>query len=249
MKKIAVVEDNPDNRLLVRVILEPLYEVSEYEDGPAALEGLEREKPDLLLLDISLPEMDGTEVLRRIRAIPQLHDLPVIALTAHAMSGEREKYLGLGFDDYLTKPIVDESLLLEAIRRQLPDTQAVPAGSGSETGSTDSDALDRLRKLGGDPFAAEMIGLFLEYTTQKIAEGRKAQAAGDLAGVQKAMHPIKSSAGNVGAGQVQTLATRIEDLAKNGQGETLGGLLAEMERTFGALKPQFEQIQQSLSKK
>jgi two-component system cell cycle response regulator DivK len=119
MKKIAVVEDNPDNRLLVQVILEPLYEVVEYETGFAALEGLPKEKPDLVLLDISLPEMDGAEVLRRIRADAQLRTLPVIALTAHAMSGDREKFIRAGFNDYVTKPIVDENVLLDAIRRLL----------------------------------------------------------------------------------------------------------------------------------
>ena len=120
MKKIAVVEDNPDNRLLVRVILESLYEVVEYETGFAALDGLPREKPDLVLLDVSLPEMDGTEVLRRMRADTQLQALPVIALTAHAMAGDREKFLGAGFNDYVTKPIVDETILLGAIQRLLP---------------------------------------------------------------------------------------------------------------------------------
>ena len=125
MKKIALVEDNPDNRLLVRVILESLYEVTEYETGFAALQGLQKEKPELLLLDVSLPEMDGTEVLRRIRADAGLRDLPVIALTAHAMSGDREKYLAAGFDEYVTKPIVDETLLLDAIKRLLPGEQPV----------------------------------------------------------------------------------------------------------------------------
>lgn len=118
-KKIMVVEDNPDNRLLVQVILESLYDVTEYESGFTALEALQKEKPDLVLLDVSLPEMDGTEVLRRIRADARLCDLPVIALTAHAMAGDREKYLGAGFDDYVTKPIVDESVLLDAITRLL----------------------------------------------------------------------------------------------------------------------------------
>jgi len=77
------------------------------------------------LLDVSLPEMDGTEVLRRIRADAGLRDLPVIALTAHAMSGDREKYLAAGFDEYVTKPIVDETLLLDAIKRLLPGDQTV----------------------------------------------------------------------------------------------------------------------------
>jgi two-component system, cell cycle response regulator DivK len=119
MKRIAVIEDNPDNRLLVRVILDPLYQITDYESGGAALEGMRHQKPDLVLLDVSLPEMDGTEVLARIRADDLLRVLPVVALTAHAMAGDREKFLAAGFDDYVTKPIVDETLLLGAIQRLL----------------------------------------------------------------------------------------------------------------------------------
>jgi two-component system sensor histidine kinase/response regulator len=117
--KVAVVEDNPDNRLLVQALLEDLYDLTEFETGAAALEGLVEADPDLVLLDISLPEMDGTDVLRWIRDQDELKDLPVLALTAHAMAGDREKYLSAGFNDYLTKPILDESLLLETIARWL----------------------------------------------------------------------------------------------------------------------------------
>ncbi len=120
MRTIAVVEDNPDNRLLVQAILEDSYRVVEYENGADALAGMAQEVPDLVLLDISLPGMDGTEVLKRIREDVKLARLPVIAVTAHAMSGDRERFLAEGFDDYLTKPIVDEELLLEAIARRLP---------------------------------------------------------------------------------------------------------------------------------
>ncbi len=134
MKQIALIEDNPDNRLLVRVILEPLYQVTDYESGGAALARLRQEKPDLVLLDISLPEMDGTEVLRRIRADASLRGLPVIALTAHAMAGDREKTLALGFDDYVTKPIEDETLLLRAIEKLLSGGAAPGAAVGNAVG-------------------------------------------------------------------------------------------------------------------
>ena len=117
--KIAVVEDNPDNRMLVQALLEDRYEISEYETGVEAVEGLGSNVPDLILLDISLPEMDGTEVLAWIRRQDELKDLPVIALTAHAMAGDRDKYLAAGFNDYVTKPIVDEDVLIEAIERCL----------------------------------------------------------------------------------------------------------------------------------
>ena len=117
--KIAVVEDNLDNRLLVQAILEDQYEISEYETGKEVLDGLADNIPDLVLLDISLPGMDGTEVLRWVRSQELLSELPVIALTAHAMSGDREKYLEMGFDEYVTKPIVDEEVLVGAIERLL----------------------------------------------------------------------------------------------------------------------------------
>ncbi len=117
--KIAVVEDNLDNRLLVQAILEDRYEISEYENGMEVLDGLADDIPDLVLLDISLPGMDGTEVLEWVRSQDQLSSLPVIALTGHAMSGDREKYLEMGFDEYVTKPIVDEDVLMGAIERLL----------------------------------------------------------------------------------------------------------------------------------
>ena len=117
--KIAVVEDNLDNRLLLQAILEDEYEISEYESGMEVVEGLADDIPDLVLLDISLPGMDGTEVLEWVRAHDKLKNLPVIALTAHAMAGDREKYLEMGFDEYVTKPIVDEDVLVGAIQRLL----------------------------------------------------------------------------------------------------------------------------------
>ena len=120
--RIAVVEDNPDNRLLVQALLEDRFEIIEFETGVEAVAGLRDARPDLVLLDISLPEMDGTEVLAWIRAQDDLKGLPVIALTAHAMAGDRERYLSVGFDDYLTKPIVDEAVLFESIERCLATT-------------------------------------------------------------------------------------------------------------------------------
>jgi len=272
MKKIVVIEDNPDNRLLVRVMLEPLYEVVEYETGFAALEGLPKELPDVVLLDISLPEMDGGEVLRRLRADPTLRHLPVIALTAHAMAGDREKYLAAGFDDYVTKPIVDERVLLGAIDRllsrvgqasRLPPERLtlIPDGASKAPGTAggtptpltqqgsqprpDPDntieaAVERLRGLGGNAFVAEMINLFLEYAQTKIAEARKANSVGDRTGVAKAIHPLRSSAGNVGAVRVQELAARLETAAGTEPITELTRLLNELEAGFAEIKPALE---------
>lgn len=119
MKRIALVEDNDDNRALIAALLEDDFTLDEYPDGPCALEGMEHDRPDLVLLDISLPGMDGTDVLASLRQREHLRGIPIVALTAHAMRGDRERLLSLGFDDYVSKPIVDEDLLLGTIRRLL----------------------------------------------------------------------------------------------------------------------------------
>lgn len=119
MAHLAIVEDNADNRLLLQAILGDQFELVEYENGADALNGFAKSRPDLVLLDISLPGMDGKEILQRIRRDEALRHLPVIALTAHAMSGDREKFLAAGFDDYITKPIVDETQLFASIERLL----------------------------------------------------------------------------------------------------------------------------------
>ncbi len=112
MPRILLVEDNENNRdMLSRRLQRKGYEVLLAEDGRQALEVAEAEKPDLVLMDMSLPEIDGWEATRRLKANPVTAGTPVIALTAHAMSGDREKALEAGCDDYDTKPVDLASLL------------------------------------------------------------------------------------------------------------------------------------------
>jgi two-component system, cell cycle response regulator DivK len=116
---VAVVEDNADNRLLVRAIIGDAYDVREFTSGDEALDAFARAAPDVVLLDISLPGLSGLEVLARLRADARLARVPVVALTAHAMDGDRQRYLAAGFDGYVSKPILDETVLLDAIARAL----------------------------------------------------------------------------------------------------------------------------------
>lgn len=120
MKKILIVEDVEFNRDLVVQLLEDDYMILTAADGEAGVELAERERPDLILMDLSLPGVDGWEATRRIKANEALKNIPIIALTAHAMRGDAEKARACGCNDYLSKPI-DEDLLFEKLRQFLVD--------------------------------------------------------------------------------------------------------------------------------
>ncbi len=117
MKRVAIVEDNPDNLMLAQAILGSTFDIISFENGPDALAALPEAGVDLVLLDISLPRMDGVAVLEAIRQDERIKDLPVIALTAHAMVGDRERYMQKGFDEYFTKPIIDFNALISLVQR------------------------------------------------------------------------------------------------------------------------------------
>jgi len=105
-KKILIVDDNQDSRELVAKVLKNKgYQTTEAADGEEALERAVSEKPDLILLDISIPKIDGYEVARRLKSQEEFRDVPIIALTAHAMKGNREKVIVEGFEGYISKPI------------------------------------------------------------------------------------------------------------------------------------------------
>ena len=118
MRKILIVEDVEYNRDLLVQILEDDYEVLTATDGASGIEAATRERPDLILMDLSLPGVDGWEATRRLKAQPETEAIPVIALTAHAMQGDEERARACGCDDYLTKPI-DEDQLFAKLGRHL----------------------------------------------------------------------------------------------------------------------------------
>lgn len=106
MAKIVLVEDNEDNRdMLSRRLIRKGYEVLIAVNGEEAVELVKKEQPALVLMDISLPVMDGFEATRRLKSLDDTKSIPIVALTAHAMSGDREKAIDAGCDDYDVKPV------------------------------------------------------------------------------------------------------------------------------------------------
>ena len=117
MKKVLIAEDNPINRELLREILEAHhYEVAEASDGREALAKIVDIGPDVVLLDINMPIMDGFATLKRLKEDPRFSRLPVLAVTAYAMKDDQERILAAGFSSYLSKPINSAALLREVQR-------------------------------------------------------------------------------------------------------------------------------------
>jgi two-component system cell cycle response regulator DivK len=119
-KRILVVEDQEDNRQIIRDMLTVAdYELIEAENGVEALAAVAKQRPDLILMDIQLPIMDGYETTRRIKADAALNSIPIIAVTSYALSGDEEKARAAGCDDFVTKPYSPRQLLAK-IRQYLP---------------------------------------------------------------------------------------------------------------------------------
>ena len=119
-RRILVVEDQEDNRRILRDLLTSAgYEIIQAENGEEALAAAARERPDLILMDIQLPVLDGYEATRRIKADPALRAIPVIAVTSYALSGDEDKARAAGCDAYVTKPFSPRALLGK-IREYVP---------------------------------------------------------------------------------------------------------------------------------
>ena len=118
-KKILIVEDNKKNRMLIMdILLYHGYEVIEAENGAVAIVKVKEQRPDLILMDIQMPVMDGMAAAKIIKADPETKGIPMIALTSFAMKGDRERFLEAGFDDHIAKPI-DTRKLPEMVKRYL----------------------------------------------------------------------------------------------------------------------------------
>jgi CheY-like chemotaxis protein len=133
MARILVIEDNPSNMALMVYLLKAFgHMTDEAEGGEAGLAAARREPPDLVLCDLQMPGMDGFEVARQLKADPALCAVPVVAVTAYAMVGDREKVLAAGFNGYITKPISPERFV-EQVETFLPPE---PRSGASHTDNT-----------------------------------------------------------------------------------------------------------------
>jgi GAF domain-containing protein/DNA-binding response OmpR family regulator len=242
--RILVAEDNVVNQRLALRLLEKLgYRADVAANGLEALEALERQPYDLVLMDVQMPEMDGVEATRRILERWSDGERPwVVAMTAEVMQGDREGFLAAGMNDYVAKPIRPQELVA-AIRRT-PSRAGARSAADGDNGrpAVDAAVLDRLAEsMGGDDaFVAELIDQFVADSPALVAAARKGLEAGNPEEVRRAAHTLKSNAATFGANELADRSRSLEMAAKAGE---LGGgqayldaVAEELQRVHGALR-------------
>ena len=238
--RILLVDDNPINQELACDLLEGAgIVVTVAGDGREALAALESGRFDAVLMDCQMPVMDGYEATRALRLRPGMAHLPVIAMTANAMAGERDKVLAAGMNDYVAKPIQVDELFATLARWVRPQ----PARTGEEVAQTlpTLDKAAALATMGGDEeFYQRLLGMFREREAGFEMRFREARSQGDAEAAIRCAHDLKSVAGSLGMAALQRAAQALElALAaahEKGTGEaSIEPLLAEVNRQLGSL--------------
>jgi len=231
--RILLAEDNVVNQEVAATMLRKRgHDVDVVGDGRAAVAAAARQRYDVVLMDIQMPEMDGFEATRHIRATATGRDLPIIALTAHALSGEREKCLAQGMSDYLTKPFKGHDLFAIVEGRAGAATPAMPQPlAPTQEAPVDLEAFRReMREAGVEEAVEAILDTFVQSASERVAALTLALAAGAAPDIRRAAHAFKSSAGTIGAKRLAALLHQLEAAAEAGdveQARSLGHRFAE----------------------
>lgn len=252
---ILVAEDNPTNRIVVTKQLDQLgFALETVDDGAQALEAVRTGRYGLLLTDCFMPEVDGYELTRRIRADERDGGprLPVIALTASALAGEAERCFAAGMDDYLSKPVTMANLhrvvarwlpaALPLRRPAGPCPESRPAAAGAPSGGAD-DVLDLAHvrdTFGSLEGAAELLGYFVETTEPTVGQVLSALASGDAEEARRTAHSVAGAARTAGAVELARLASAVEVAAA-------GGDLATARSHDAALRDAFRRVRDRIA--
>ncbi len=244
---ILVAEDNPVNQLVAVKLLEKLgCRADVVGNGSEALAALQRIPYDLVLMDCQMPEMDGFEAAGRIRSggagQNRIHT-PIVAMTARAMQGDREKCIASGMDDYISKP-VDPLALTRVLHRLLgragdsidDRAGAVPLPEPERVAPVFDKKVLEERLMGDAEVIAHIIDVFLEDTPQRIETLKGCAARSDLDGAGRAAHSIKGAAAGIGGEALRRAALEIEKAGREGNAEGLAVMAMGLEERFEELR-------------
>ena len=250
--RILLAEDNITNQQVALGILKKLgLRADAVANGAEALKALETLPYDLVLMDVQMPEMDGFEATRQIRdprsAVPD-HRIPIIAMTAHAMQGDRERCLQAGMNDYVAKPVSPRALS-EALDKWLPQGSAATtdpepgtpkAAASKPAREPETLVFDRAgmmsRVMEDEDLAKEIVAMFLEDIPQQIATLRSDLESGDARGAERQAHSIKGASATVGGECLRAVAAEMEKAGRDGDLRAVAGHLAELDAEFDRLR-------------
>jgi two-component system sensor histidine kinase/response regulator len=211
-----VAEDNPVNSRVALLLLERLgYAADLAANGREVLELLQRGSYGLILMDCQMPAMDGYEATAAIRRQEGgLRRIPIVAMTANAMAGDRERCIAAGMDDYLSKPI-ERAKLAEILAKWVPLRPAAPSPADQD--------------LAPGASRRELTALFLEDAPARLVELEAAFSQGDRDALRRAAHQLKGTAATVGAADVARSAADLERAAGGSPLESVSDLLAALQ--------------------
>ena len=242
--RVLLAEDNEINRQVATELLHQAgLVVTTVENGREAVAAVAAGAYDVVLMDIQMPEMDGLEATGRIRASgkPGVSELPIIAMTAHALSGDREKSLESGMNDHVTKPISPEALFGALVRWIKPGKRQAPAAQERADFVPQADDLPLaglpglsvklgLSRVGGNrKLYRQLLSKFGTAYAAVAADMRQSLDAGDDKAAARLAHTMKSVAGNIGAEDLSRTAGELERAIKAGQDQAVRALLADFD--------------------
>jgi signal transduction histidine kinase/DNA-binding response OmpR family regulator/HPt (histidine-containing phosphotransfer) domain-containing protein len=242
-KKVLLVEDNEINREVARELLTLAgLEVVEAINGYKALDAIAAQRFDAVLMDVQMPELDGVETVKAIRAQEHLKALPVIAMTAHAMLGDRERFLDCGMSDYIAKPIDEEQLLtvlsrwihVESETKQQDAPAAAPPLPEVLPGLNVGDGIRRTS--GNIDLYRRLIAEFRRDLLGTLPKIRQAIEESDMARAHDLLHTLKGSAATMGAKQIAQEAATLESWIRRGVPVVLGDLAAAIDETTESIE-------------
>lgn len=229
---ILLAEDDLISRRLIKTLIEKTgHKVSVVDNGKKAFEEFIKNKYDVILMDIQMPQLDGLQATKKIREEEKKTNripITIIAVTAHAMSGDREKCINAGMDDYITKPI-EEKVLIEKITQLRKKNKELKIFN-----------MERLNKLLENPTdIKEIISDFLNYSPDQLKKVLQAHKKTDYLELKNAIHKLKGSASNFEAQRVMKICEKIETQCEQGNTE-------ELKAHITILKKELEAFQKGL---
>ncbi|MEY3630978.1 MAG: hypothetical protein RL408_532 [Bacteroidota bacterium] len=216
--RVLLVDDNATNRKVAsQILMKAGCEVEMASSGQEAISLLQKDSNfDLVLMDIQMPEMDGMETTRRLKALNLAALPPIVAMTAYAMKEDRERFLAAGMDDYLAKPIRAQQIIQMVSRWVSEGHGVIQEALVNVDFVVDEEVLASLSDaVGGDPaFVQSMLEEFIAEAKEQITAAISAHAAGSCKGVQSELHTLKGNSGTLGAAQVHSICENMELKAK-----------------------------------